>query len=501
MGVSWRRLPARQLPQGAERDQPRDVPPGGLEVGNTSRWSSRPDADPTGQAPPPTGPPPIAERIDKHKTRAIHEKLTTLRALFRNVDRHPNAEAHDKWESHVLQTFEWFSARPDLTTPLSHIVYKPDEQMFIDTAYDLITGTHPSEHPTCCHILHRIQQIRHPRPMIYPYDNEHCWLQPGPIATPPVLFTYQKPHDQHTARDPTSQTIAKSSTHNYSTSSPGASSSQIPPLQPQAPMPPPPSCSPTPFTPAQSTPTGGVAPPAAHFKAPPMTLQQPSTPQRPAEPTSRDATHDGPDAAPKPTPLTHPDRLPPPIPTQQQLTAASTAVPTKPKLQHGYIPITSYLQPAGTPTSGNVSLVTTMIKDHIPDQELPATRTDLLTVHSEDTVHIVWIQEKDQSCPAPHWTYANLVQTSAEALYKTHNVQALVDQHARSTLETTRLLDIVEKESHAYHSTTTESIADLKTQLQHHLDETMKLNTSLQHHINDYKTAHDSYNLPSEGSA
>ena len=59
----------------------------------------------------------------------------------------------------------------------------------------------------------------------------------------------------------------------------------------------------------------------------------------------------------------------------------------------------------------------------------------------------------------------------------------------------------MEKEGQAYHSTPTESIADLKTQLQHHLDETMKLNTSLQHQINAYKSAHDSYDLPSVGSA
>ena len=58
----------------------------------------------------------------------------------------------------------------------------------------------------------------------------------------------------------------------------------------------------------------------------------------------------------------------------------------------------------------------------------------------------------------------------------------------------------MEKESHAYHSTSTESIADLKTQLQHHHDETTKLNTSLQQRIHDYKTAYDSYDLPSEGS-
>ena len=151
----------------------------------------------------------------------------------------------------MLQTLEWFSARADLADPLSHIVYKPDEQMFIDTAYDLLNGTHPSEFVTGSHILHRIQQIRHPRPIIYPYDNEHCWLQPGPIATPPVLFTYQTPHDQHTARDPTSQTIAKSSTHDYSTSSPGASSSQTPSMQPYAPMPPTPTSTPVLFTPAQ----------------------------------------------------------------------------------------------------------------------------------------------------------------------------------------------------------------------------------------------------------
>ena len=75
-------------------------------------------------------------------------------------------EAHDKWESHVLQTLEWFSARADLADPLSHIVYKPDEQMFIDTAEDLIRRTHPSEFVTGSHILHMIQQIRHPLPII-----------------------------------------------------------------------------------------------------------------------------------------------------------------------------------------------------------------------------------------------------------------------------------------------------------------------------------------------
>ena len=72
-------------------------------------------------------------------------------------------------------------------------------------------------------------------------------------------------------------------------------------------------------------------------------------------------------------------------------------------------------------------------------------RNDLLTVHSEDTVHIVWIQEKDQSCPAPYWAYANLVQTSAAALYKTHTVHALAAPHARSTLETPRPRDPTER--------------------------------------------------------
>ena len=59
----------------------------------------------------------------------------------------------------------------------------------------------------------------------------------------------------------------------------------------------------------------------------------------------------------------------------------------------------------------------------------------------------------------------------------------------------------MEKEGQADHSTPTESIADLKTQLQHHLDETMKLNTSLQHQTDAHKTAYDNYVLPTVGRA
>ena len=135
-----------------------------------------------------------------------------------------------------------------------------------------------------------------------------------------------------------------------------------------------------------------------------------------------------------------------------------------------------------------MSYVTTMIKDHIPNETQLSTRTDLLTVHSEDTVHIVWIQ-------------GNLVQTHSEALYKNHTVQFLVDQHAKSTLETSRLLDTMEKEGQAFHYTPTESIADLKTQLQHHLDDILKLNTSLQDQLDAHKTAYDNYALPTIGRA
>ena len=148
-----------------------------------------------------------------------------------------------------------------------------------------------------------------------------------------------------------------------------------------------------------------------------------------------------------------------------------------------------------------MSYVTKMIKDHTPDETQLSTRTDLLTVHSEDTVHIVWIQEKYLACPDPYWAYANLIQTNTEALYKSHTVQSLVDQHAKSTLETSRLLDLMEKEGQAYHSTPTQSIADLKTQLQRHLDEILKLNTSLQDQLDAHKTAYDNYVLPTIGRA
>ena len=152
-------------------------------------------------------------------------------------------------------------------------------------------------------------------------------------------------------------------------------------------------------------------------------------------------------------------------------------------------------------TAGNVSYVTKMIRDHIPNETQLSTRTDLLTVHSEDTVHIVWIQGEDQACPSSYWAYANLVQTHSEALYKNHTVQSLVDQHAKSTLETSRLLDLMEKEGQAYHSTPTQSIADLKTQLQRHLDDILKLNTSLQHQLDAHKAACDNYVLPIIGRA
>ena len=49
----------------------------------------------------------------------------------------------------------------------------------------------------------------------------------------------------------------------------------------------------------------------------------------------------------------------------------------------------------------------------------------------------------------------------------------------------------MEKEGQAYHSTPTQSIADLKTQLQRHLDEILKLNTSLQDQLDAHKTAYD----------
>ena len=220
------------------------------QVGNTSHWSSSPDADPKGQVPPPSGPPPKAERIDKTRTRAIHNKLANFRDIFRNVDRHPNAEAHDKWESHVVQTLEWFSARPDLTTPLSHIVYKPDEQMFIDTADDILSGTYPNEFVTGNHILHRIQQIRHPLPIMYPYDSQLCYVTSDTHPTQPAQFPHPTPDDQPPAPNSTNQTLATTSTHDYSTSSPGANSSQARPANPEAPTPPTPPYTPTPYTPA-----------------------------------------------------------------------------------------------------------------------------------------------------------------------------------------------------------------------------------------------------------
>jgi len=99
-----------------------------------------------------------------------------------------------------------------------------------------------------------------------------------------------------------------------------------------------------------------------------------------------------------------------------------------------------------------------------------------------------------------HWAYANLVQTSSETRYKTRTVQALADQHARATKETSRLLSVMEQETQDYHSTTTGDISDLQTELQRHLDETHKLNTTLQQMIHDQKTAFDSYQLPNEGS-
>jgi len=143
---------------------------------------------------------------------------------------------------------------------------------------------------------------------------------------------------------------------------------------------------------------------------------------------------------------------------------------------------------------------TKMIRDHIPDPQDLVDHPLLLTAHADDMVHIVWIQEADQECTTPHWAYANLIQTSADMQYKTHTVQALVDQHRRATTETNQLLSTMEGESSAYPSTSTESIADLRNDLQQYLDETKRLNTSLQQKIHDYKTANDSYNLPDVGS-
>ena len=176
------------------------------------------------------------------------------------------------------------------------------------------------------------------------------------------------------------------------------------------------------------------------------------------------------------------------------------AVPTKPHLQAGYIPITSYLQPEGNPT-GHVSLVTHTTRDHTPKPEMLAARPNLLTLCEGDKVHIVWIQAIDHDTPVAHWAYANLVQTSSETRYKTRTVQALADQHARATKETSRLLSVMEQETHAYHSTTTGDIADLQNELQRHLDETHKLNTNLQQKIDDQKDAFASYKLPDEGSS
>ena len=59
----------------------------------------------------------------------------------------------------------------------------------------------------------------------------------------------------------------------------------------------------------------------------------------------------------------------------------------------------------------------------------------------------------------------------------------------------------MEKEGQAYHSTPTESIADLKTQLRHHLDDILKLNTSLPDQLDAHKTAYDKYVLPTVGRA
>ena len=222
-------------------------------------------------------------------------------------------------------------------------------------------------------------------------------------------------------------------------------------------------------------------------------------------PASHDAQHQAPHPDPTPTPVptatAHPDRSPPPIPTQQQSTTDATAVPIKPALTHGYIPITTYLQPASSPTAGNVSIITKMIRDYTPDHETQSTRTDVMTLHADDTVHIVWIQEDPQTGILPFWAYANLIQTNAEGLYKSHTIQALVDQHARSNLETTRLLNTIEQTHQAHYATTAENIADLKQKIQHHLDQASTLNDHLREQIAAYQAAHDDYNPPDEGRA
>ena len=142
-----------------------------------------------------------------------------------------------------------------------------------------------------------------------------------------------------------------------------------------------------------------------------------------------------------------------------------------------------------------------MIKDHIPNEQQLLERSDLLTVHSEDTVHIVWILGKDQACPKLYWAYAHLVQTHSETQYKNHTVQALFDQHARCTSETSRLLDRMEKVCQVFYSTPTQSIADLKMQLQRHLDETQLLNTSLQEQLDTHATTFETLDLPCHGRA
>jgi len=146
-------------------------------------------------------------------------------------------------------------------------------------------------------------------------------------------------------------------------------------------------------------------------------------------------------------------------------------------------------------------MVTTMIKDHIPDPQRMADHPELLTTHEDDTVHIVWLQEADHSGTVPHWAYANIVQTKAEKHYKLTTIQALVDQHTRCKTETNRLLDYMEQKSHAYHSTSCENISEITTLVNHHLEATIELNAILQQKIDDHQTARDNYELPRPGSS
>ena len=59
----------------------------------------------------------------------------------------------------------------------------------------------------------------------------------------------------------------------------------------------------------------------------------------------------------------------------------------------------------------------------------------------------------------------------------------------------------MEKVGQVYYSTTTQSIADLKIQLQRHLGETMLLNTSLQEQLDADTTAFETFDLPCHGRA